>query len=417
MIRNIIEYLRKKQEIPIIDFIIEVCSESMYYKYIAGDKNLSKEREIQLKDRLGADELTEEEVAEYKTELENIIDKMMKYSYTAEELTQTMIELEDVENQLLLCDQLVIDYLIIKMTKYFAPIYTKEYNEHLKLLESMQFYMDDFQLIHYHIYRVLSSLLTVEEKEREINQTLDIIYRFRNKTNFGQFYHNLALAALNNRKSILAYELIELAKDRYKIDVNIYGLIKAINVESYLLMEMDKIQEAILQLEENLERAKLAKCNYELGGILVNLMACYSFQTSKKNMLSKYEELKQLIALNPEYMQYEKKIPIVLICLISEECSEESAKFIEWLYTSYAYALDDLTKLIIKYVQTTNQDERIQLLEREILPVVEKNFSVTFYRFFLEEVASYYETKRMYKKACKYRTAYLNALRAYHASK
>ena len=79
MIRKVIEYLRRKQNITIEDLVVEICSSNMYYKYINGTKNFSKKNLTLIKERLGADELTKEEIDEYKKDIDKVILKLMRY--------------------------------------------------------------------------------------------------------------------------------------------------------------------------------------------------------------------------------------------------------------------------------------------------------------------------------------------------
>jgi transcriptional regulator with XRE-family HTH domain len=118
--RKVVEYLRKKNNLTIEDLVVEICSSTMYYKYLSGEKNMSEKNLTLIKERLGADIITKEEIEEFKIELNKIIYKLIRYYNSRKEFEEDFSSLLEIEPQLLLNEELIISYGIIKLNYYLV---------------------------------------------------------------------------------------------------------------------------------------------------------------------------------------------------------------------------------------------------------------------------------------------------------
>lgn len=417
MLRNNIEYLRKKRNIPIIDLVCEVCSESMYYQYITGRKNLSKAKVKILKDTLGADELTHDEIDEYRTEFNQIIDKMMKYNFKQTEFLKRMQELKAQENQFILTDELVIDYLIIEILYSFCMEDTKAYTEELKLFESLIGKASNFQKLHYYQYQTLNRAIDANERLNYINKALDIMALMRNKINFGYFYYNFSVSALYAKQSNLMFQNLELAEECFKNDICVYGLIKTINLKVIALMEIDKLDQAIILSKDNIERCKCAKAHFEEFTSLVNIASCYAYKNSSIFLKNYFDMIMRKLDKFPEYINYGQHALSILSALCSCKLREEIKIVIPIIKTNCDFLGKETLKHFVHFVEIFDEDEKMQYLEDYLLPSSMETCTINFYRFAIEELIQYYERQRKYKKAYEYKKQYLDKLKEFHANK
>lgn len=417
MLRNNIDYLRKKQNIPIIDLVCEVCSESMYYQYLMGKKNLSKAKVKIIKNTLGADELTSEEIDEYRTEFNQIIDKMMKYNFKQTEFLTRMQELKTQENQFILTDELVIDYLIIKILYSFCMEDMKSYNEELKLFESLIESASNFQKLHFYQYQTLNRAISVDERLLYINKSLDIMAIMRNKTNFGYFYYNFALAAFYMARKDLVSDNLELAEECFKNDVCVYGLIKTINMKVMALIENDKYDKAIVLLKDNIERCQCAKAHFEEFTALVNLVSCFAYKNDENMLRDTFNKIMNKLGKYPDYINYGQYALSILSSLFSMHLNDE-IRIILPIMKKYCNLNDKYTlKYFIIFIETIDTNEKMHCLEEHLLPSAMKTCTINFYRLAIEELIEYYEKQRKYKKACEYKTQYLDKLKDFYSTK
>ena len=86
MLRSIIEFFRREAGLSILDLTTDICSSSMYYFYIRGE-NLTPKKVQALKEVLGSDQLTEEEIAQFDHEISALIDEFLGYRYSLNALT------------------------------------------------------------------------------------------------------------------------------------------------------------------------------------------------------------------------------------------------------------------------------------------------------------------------------------------
>jgi len=146
----------------------------MYYFYIRGEKNLTPKKVQALKEVLGSDQLTEEEIAQFDHEISALIDEFLGYRYSLERFNDEVQYLLDYRKQAMLEEKLVINYLIL--ITYHA-IYNHDFalaHKYFDLFTGLMPYTDNSQQIHIYLLGVILKAYP-KKKMFEVLQELDYL--------------------------------------------------------------------------------------------------------------------------------------------------------------------------------------------------------------------------------------------------
>lgn len=417
MIRKVIEYLRKKNKITVEDLVVEICSGNMYYKYIAGTKNMSNKNLKLIKDRLGADDLTKDEIAEYKKDLNKITLKIMRYYSTKSELEKDVEPLIELEQQLILNEELFIDYINIKLNYLLVSSNFEEIESLLSLLNE---YYDEMSDINKLLYLKTQSFINVSYMKSVENESKNIdmiLSHSPYNINYGSFYVTLALNYLNLKDRIKALKCSEIATELFQRDMNLVGQIKAANIKIMLLMENRKYKEALDLLLITYENCKNLKQNREMFISLFNIINCYLAINDKANAIKYWNIVKRKI-VNVDDLELRRCfISNTSICLLTNfeyfELTTQLDELIDILNSYGPY--DNITiNNLLKYHSITDVDEKIEFIETELLSSLLGKAYFSYCKWLLDTCVNYYLDNRMYKKASNFETAFMEEFRKYY---
>lgn len=417
MIRKVIEYLRKKNKITVEDLVVEICSGNMYYKYIAGTKNMSNKNLKLIKDRLGADDLTKDEIAEYKKDLNKITLKIMRYYSTKSELEKDVEPLIELEQQLILNEELFIDYIIVKLNYLIIKNEVLEINNLLDLLSE---YFDNMTLINKLLY--LKMVIGLKKYNIESIHTLcndfdELLISNPYNSNFGCFYITQSLNYIKIKERAKALKAAEIATELFQRDMNLIGQVKALNSRVILLMENRKYHEALELLLINYDNAKKLGLDQELFISITNIICCYlainNHEGAKKywklfkNKIDKYTDYEIIkfilnnstigILTNFEYYGLQEEL--------------EELIFIMNKYKPY----DNMTvNNLLEYHLIEDVNEKIEFIEKELLSSLLGKAHFSYCKWLLDTCVNYYLDNRMYKKASNFETVFMEEFRKYY---
>ena len=417
MIRKVIEYLRKKNKITVEDLVVEICSGNMYYKYIAGTKNMSNKNLKLIKDRLGADDLTKDEIAEYKKDLNKITLKIMRYYSTKSELEKDVEPLIELEQQLILNEELFIDYINIKLNYLLVSSNFEEIESLLSLLNE---YYDEMSDINKLLYLKTQSFINVsymKSVESESENIDMILSHSPYNINYGSFYVTLALNYLNLKDRVKALKCSEIATELFQRDMNLVGQIKAANIKIMLLMENRKYKEALDLLLITYENCKNLKQNREMFISLFNIINCYLAINDKTNAIKYWNIVKRKI-VNIDDVDLKKYfINNTGICLLTNfeyfELTTQLDELIDML-NSYGPYDNIAINNLLKYHSINDVDEKIEFIETELLSSLLGKAYFSYCKWLLDTCVRHFKKKRMYKKAITFETVFMEEFRKYY---
>jgi hypothetical protein len=408
------EYFRKTKRIPVIDFTLEICSPSMYYAYISGKKHLGEDKINALKDRLGADKMSGDEVKEYLDELEDVHQKLHNFRFEIDELKTTFEILSEYETQLVLEDRLVIKYLItMAYTSRFLGFQSelKHYLHILSLIEPLHsheqhlFYLDlsaDEPGVSYE--KNLSALHRLEDELKGINE---------DNPNLGILYLSLGKKYLSIHKNYQSNFYLEKAIDFYRRCDCFRGIIIAKNGYIANLISTKRIPEALKELEMNLIKAKEINYLPEIHDIKTKQLLCYSLLKQTDNVLNKYHEIfHEIVSVGITVQEYHNFV-IILSVLDHFHMNAEITNLIRIIEKQVPKSPEQAYNDIIKYYTITNEEERIYFAEVFLETYSDVPYYFDWQSNMYQKVIGFYETQRRYKKVAELNNKYVEYMQKY----
>lgn len=417
MMRRVIEYLRRKQNITIDDLVVEICSSTMYYKYLSKEKNMSVKNLKLLKERLGADDLTKEEVQEFKKDLDKIIHNIMRYYISKEAFEKDIIPLIELEPQIMLCGELCIDYMIAKINFLFLENNLDEISKLLTLLEEFFSTMSvTQQLFYYQLKIFLSNYLKEDIKELVYNFSM-LLDNNRYNKDYGKFHMSITLAYLKLKEREKASHALETSLSLFIRDLNLVGQVKTNNIKATIDCENRNYNKALEILLLNFKNSVQINYHAEVFNSLTNIISCYFGLNKKDNVIKYWNKLTKYI----KKISDKKVVAAILnnnaISLFSNfeyfQMNEQLNELIDILET-YNVNNNVLLENLINYYYINNEDEKIKYIEDVFLPLITGKAHFTYCKWVLDKCVRYYKQKRKYKKAVNFETKYLQEFKKYY---
>ena len=417
MMRKIIEYLRRKQNITIEDLVVEICSSTMYYKYLSKEKNMSTKNLKLIKERLGADDLTKEEISEYHHDLDKIIHKIMRYYPSKEAFSKDILPLIELEPQLLLCDDLCIDYIIAKINYLLLENNVDEISNLLPLLEQFFLQMTITQkLFYYQLVTFKANYL--KEDITSITEEFAILLE-NNKYNkdYGKFHMSIVYSYIflkNREKALLS---LETALSLFIRDLNLIGQVKATNMKAVILGESRKYEEVINLLIPNYNNAKQINASYEVFVSLTNLITCYFGLNDLKGVTKYWNYFKKQILNTHDYKLLQFVLKNNSLSLFTNfdyfDMQTQLDELIE-LFKKYEISDNKVISYLIEYYEIKNMDDKIKFIENTFLSLITGKAHFTYCKWMLDRCVNYFYNKRMYKKSIDLEAKYLELFKQYY---
>lgn len=417
MIRKVIDYLRRKQNITIEDLVVEICSSNMYYKYIAGTKNLSEKNLNLIKDRLGADNLTKEEVVAFKNDLDKITLNIMRFYASKKHFEKDIEPLLEIENQLLLNEELVIPYLIVKINYLFICSDKEEIINLFGLLENFMDKMTTTELLLYYNIKINISAYNESSIEEGVTSFIKLLEKNLYNKDYGTFLLSAVYYYLRLRNRIGALEMCEKAIELFQRDINVTGLVKTTNTKGILLIIEGKYQEALDLLLVNYDNCKKTSSEYELFICLANIVEC-SLETSKVDLSDKYFTtfIKKVNKLSDVGLirTILNNVSVGLITTFDYYKKYEEIHSLIDLIKKYSCYDNIAVKKLVEYYDLKDMDEIVNYAVDELLPCIIGKAHFAYCRWLIDKCVLYYRNNRMYKKAVDVEIKYVKAFQEYY---
>lgn len=397
------EYLRKQEQIPVIDFTLDICSGSMYYSYLKEERNLSPDKIEALRDRLGVDHLDEDERKEYKEEIDEFIKKFIELDFDFEEFKERVEYLIDYEKQMLLEETLVVDYLIAVLWGRSVFGVDKKFEELLEILGSLKKLMNPFQEICY-----LDCLLTFDYYH-DPDKALDVLEVLRQKTEtvednrLSTIYYSMGLKYYNLKKLLLSDYYLEKSLEMYRKMDNVIGILKSKNSLVSVYLVLKKYNTAVSMCESNVKLAKLINNRLELRIALTSLFNCYHKLNEKEKAVETYKDAKEFIFDNRGGFATTGMFSTWITGLDYFEMDHEILEIINYIKQNvHDYDKNLLLNSIINYYTISSIDKKIEFIENEFLPIIHSKEPHGWDKFVYNKLIKYYTIKGKYKKAAQY---------------
>lgn len=417
MIRKVIEYLRKKNKITIEDLVVEICSSTMYYKYLSREKNLSKGKLIQIKERLGADELTKEEIAEFKKDLDKITLKIMRYYGSKDEFEKDISPLIELDTQLLLNEDLTIDYVLAKINYLLVISEIDEIISLLALLEDFLPVMTTTQKLMYYQNKILIMNYQKHDISTENEKFVNILDNNRYEKDYGCFHLSEAVYQIKFKNRAKALKFTELAIELFQRDINLVGIVKATNTECMMLGEERKYNVVLEKLLINYDNAKKINSEYEIFITLMNIIMAYLGLEDKINASRYWNILYKKFNLLANKNIRKVILNNISISLITNfeyyglsNCLNQLIYLIEENKPLNNVAVMNL----VEYNRIVSEEEKIIFIEKTLLPSIIGKTHFSYCKWILDTCIIYFTEKRMYKKAVEFETYYLKEFKEYY---
>lgn len=417
MMRKIIEYLRRKQNITIEDLVVEICSSTMYYKYLSKEKNLSSKNLKLIKERLGADDLTKEEIVEYKRDIDKVTNNILRYYISKDAFAKDIGPLIEIEEQLLLTEELCIDYIISKVNYLLLTNDIDEINKLLTLVEEFIPVMNVIQRLFYYQLKIFYLNYKREDIKDILNEFALLLENNKYNKEYGKFHMSIALAYLKVKDREHALHSIETALSLFTRDLNLIGQVKATNMKAVMLGESRRYEEALELFLSSYKSAKQINFTYEMFVALANIITAYfglkDFNNAnkywnyfKKHLSKDMNNNTKLVVLNnngislfTNFEYYGMKVQLT-----------ELVELLNRFNVSNNSTLESL----IKYYNIQDEGEKVKYIEEVFLPLVTGKAHFTYCLSCLDMCVRYFKENRMYKKAIDFETKYLEEFKKYY---
>ena len=397
------EYLRKQEQIPVIDFTLDICSGSMYYSYLKEERNLSTDKIEALRDRLGVDHLDEDERKEYREEINEFIKKFIELDFGFDEFKERIEYLFDYEKQMLLEETLVIDYLIAVLWGKSVFGVDRKYEDLLEILGSLKKLMNPFQEICY-----LDCLLTFEYYH-DPDKALDVLEVLRQKTEtiednrLSTIYYSMGLKYYNLKKLLLSDYYLEKSLEMYRKMDNVKGILKAKNSLVSVYLVLKKYNTAVNMCESNVKLAKLINNRLELRIAYTSLFNCYHKLNEKNKAIQTYKDAKSYIFNNNDAFATTGMFSTWITGMDYFDMENEITEITQYIKQNVPeYEKNSLLNAIIGYYEIEDVNKKIDYLENQFLPIIHSKEPHGWDKFAYSKLIKYYTVKGKYKKAAQY---------------
>ena len=417
MMRKIIEYLRRKQNITIEDLVVEICSSTMYYKYLSKEKNLSSKNLKLIKERLGADDLTKEEIVEYKRDIDKVTNNILRYYISKDAFTKDIGPLIEIEAQLLLTEELCIDYIISKVNYLLLTNDIDEINKLLILVEEFIPVMNVTQRLFYYQLKIFYLNYKRENIKDILNEFAILLENNKYNKEYGKFHMSIALAYLKVKDREHALHSIETALSLFTRDLNLIGQVKATNMKAFMIGESRRYEDALELFLSSYKSAKQINFTYEMFVALTNIITAYFG-------IKDFDNVKKYWVFFQKHLRKES-------CQKIKECILNNTAIN--LFTNFDYfgmndQLEELVQLLndynvtnnitleslIKYYNIQDEDEKVKYIEDVLLPLVTGKAHFSYCKWILDKCVRYFSNNRMYKKAADFEMKYLLEFKKYY---
>jgi len=403
LLRKVIEYMRSQEQIPVIDLTLDIVSTSMYYSYIRDERNLSKDKVQALKERLGADLLTDEERQEYKDEIDEFIRKFIELDFEFQEFKESVEYLYDYEKQMLFEEEVVIDYLIAVLWGRSVFEVNQKFEELVTLLGYLKKYMNKFQEICYYDCLLTYHYYTNHDKALE---TLEIL---RGKTEgfednrMSTIYYSMGLKYYNLKKLLLSDYYLEKALDMYRRMDNVKGILKTKNSLIFVYLTLKKYNTAIGMCEANIKLAKLINNKLELRIAYTTLFNCYFKLNDKEKAKKVYREAKQTLFDDKGGFASFSVFSSWITSMDHFDMNDEIMEVINYVRSNVVgFEKNALLKEIIQYYDFEETNEKLIHLETVLLPIIRSRESYGWDKFVYNKIIKFLKIQGKYKKASEY---------------
>ena len=416
MMRRVIEYLRRKQNITIDDLVVEICSSTMYYKYLSKEKNMSCKNLKLIKERLGADDLTQEEIGEFKKDLDKIIHNIMRYYISKEAFEKDIAPLIELEPQLLLCDELCIDYMIAKINFLLLENNLDEISKLLNLLEEFFDKMSVTQKLFYFQLKIFLFNYLKEDIRELVNGFAILLENNKYNKDYGFFHIGLTLAYLKLKERDKALHEIEVSLSLFIRDLNLIGQTKANNMKAFMIAESRNYDKAVELFIVNYNNTKQLNLVGEKFTALSNIISCY-FGLNDFNKAIKYwnKFLKEIEKINDVKIK-EVILSNNAISLFSNFDYYNLDKQLKELVILFKNNINQnhILNHIIEYYSINEIEDKIDFIQSTFLPLITGKAHFTYCKWILDKCIIYFNDRRMYKKVIDLETKYIELFRKYY---
>ncbi len=413
MIRHIIEYLRKENGISTIDLTLDICSPSMYYAYIKGTKQISEEKLILLKDRLGADNLSYLEFKEYNQELDEYCDCVFNLSYTHNNIINFYEILEDYRIQMLLDERLVVKYLVVMIQLLIILDKTAYLDQYLNIFSLIKDYLTKEQLIYFYAAQTY-------DKELSYQELIDLLVKIEDLSKdipeescaYGFVYMTLGKMYLRTHKHYYSRSFIEKAIEYYRKKDCFRGIVASKNVYILNLLTINKVGEAVVELEKNLFRANELNFLEEIKNCLTYQLLCYGLQKKVDQIIINYKKMLELLnkgIMNNDYLRL-----LYILGVLDKFNLEKEVKFLtNFIQSRLPPPSSSFYRDLLKCFTIHDEEEKMYHIEL-VLERYEDIFCGYDWRIQLYcKLINYYENQRKYKKVAEISNKYIIHLQKY----
>lgn len=417
MMRKVIDYLRRKQNITIDDLVLEICSNNMYYKYISGMKNICNKKLSLIKERLGADEITKAEIDEIKNDLNKITFNIMRFYSSKEKFQKDMEPLIEIESQIILTEELIIPYLIAKINYLYVCSNKEEILSILDLLKSFESKMTTTEKLLYYYIRINIYSYNEISIENEVNDFIELLEKNLYNKDYGTFSLSTTLYYMRLRNRPGAFRMSEIAIELFQRDINIIGLVKAVNTKGILLASEGKHQEALPLFITNYDNCKKINAGYEMFICLSNIIES-SLEVNNELQAEKYFTifLKRINKIADKYLirTILNNVSVGLLTTFDYYKKSESINALLSIIKKCGISENIEVLKLVEYFELKDMEEIVEYAVEELLPNIVGKAHFAYCRWLIDKCVLYYRNNRMYKKAVDVEIEYVKVFKEYY---
>ena len=413
MLRSIIEFFRREAGLSILDLTTDICSSSMYYFYIRGEKNLTTKKVQALKEFFGSDQLTEEEIAQFNQEILSLIDEFLGYRYTLERFNNEVQYLLDYRKQAMLEEKLVINYLIlITYHAYYNHDFTLAH-KYFDLFESLMPYADDMQQIH--IYSLGIMLKAYDKKEMlKVLKELDFLIQHAKDTHFnGHFYRIMGDAYYALRKEKKINQSYQQSLDIFQKQNNFVGMVRVLNALARVKLDNIENTQDIDELLDNYKKATQLQDGYAIFGSITNIIIAYSHLKEVDLIKTYFQSLIACIIQHSIRIIDESSLVYIGVVLLINDLTESLETLEKITQGMQLVGSDTIMAKFFRAARLPDMNERIKFFEKFIY---EDNFRYCNFgicQTIFSLIDSYYRDTHHYKKQAMIKDKFITILKEY----
>lgn len=413
MIRNIIEYLRKESGISAMDLTLDICSPSMYYAYIKGHKHLSDKKLIALKDRLGADHLSGQEVEEYNKELDEYCDGIFNMRYDFKNLINYYEILNDYHTQMLLDERLITKYLIVMIQFLIYLEKATELNKYLHLFSLIDRHLNKEQLIFYLTSSTYNRALSYDELLDLLIRIEKMIYNLSEDSYcYGFVYLTLGRMYLRSHKHYHSRYFIDQAIEFYRKNDCFRGVVSAKNMLALNMIAMNNVKEALLELNSNLRRATELNYLEEIKNCKTYQILCYSSLNRTDDISSHFQDLLEIFYKGVMPNDYFRLLCILGV-LDKYNFRDEVRTLLKNIQNRLPPPIIPIYREFLKCYMLEDEEQKMIKIESIIDCYQDAFYGYDWKSAMYTRLIKYYDTNRRYKKVAEISEKYIKHLKKY----